>query len=82
MSVDVDLSVSNNNEDWTEFNRNVDEQLTPKMPETCGRAVSIYLFIDTKHAENFLTKRSQTGIIMFIQNVPTTICRRDRKSVV
>ena len=36
------LSVFNNNEFWTEFYGDVEDDLPPKMPEPRGRAVSIY----------------------------------------
>ena len=41
------------------------------MLDPCGRAVSIYLFVDANHADNVVTRRLHTGVIMFIQNAPT-----------
>ena len=38
------------------------------MPDPHERAVSIYSFVDAKHAGNIVTMHSNTGIIMFIQN--------------
>ena len=45
MGQNVDLLVSNNNADWTEFYGDVEEELPPKMLETHGRDVSIYSFL-------------------------------------
>ena len=40
----VNMSVFNNNADWTDFDRDVKEKLLPKMPELLGKLVSIYLY--------------------------------------
>ena len=40
------------------------------MLDPCVRAVSIYSFVDAKHAGNFLTRRSHTDINMFVNNAP------------
>ena len=40
------------------------------MLESRGRDVSIYLFVDSKHAGNVVTRHSHTGIDMFIQHAP------------
>ena len=40
------------------------------MLDPCGRAVSIYSFVDANHADNVMTRRSHTGIIKLIQNTP------------
>ena len=70
MDRNVDLLVLNNNAYWTEFYGDFEEDLTPKIPEPRGMAVSIYLFVDANHAVNFMKRRSNTGIIMFIKNTP------------
>ena len=70
MGSNVDLLVFNDNAYWTEFYVEVEEELTPKIPGPHGKAVSIYLFVDTNHACNIVTRQLHTGIITFIQNAP------------
>jgi hypothetical protein len=40
------------------------------MPEPRGRSVIISAFVDTNHAGNVVTRRSHTGIFIFVQNAP------------
>ena len=42
MGTNVDLSVFNNNADWTEFYRDIEEDLPQKILYPYGRAISIY----------------------------------------
>ena len=43
--------------------------------------ISIYLFVGANHAVNVVTRRSHTGIIMFIQNTPI-ICFSEKHNTV
>ena len=40
------------------------------MPEPLGHAVSIHAFVDANHAGNVVTRRSHSGIIIFVNNAP------------
>jgi hypothetical protein len=40
------------------------------MPEPLGNPVTISAFVDANHAGNVMTRRSHTGIIIFVQNAP------------
>ena len=40
------------------------------MPEPLGNAVDITCFVDANHAGNVVTRRSHTGILIFVQNSP------------
>ena len=42
IGVNVDLSVFNDNADWTEFYGNVEEELTPNIPEPHDRSLLIH----------------------------------------
>ena len=66
----IDENVFNNKADWTDFYGQVEEELPPNMPEPLGKAVSISAFVDANHAGNVVTRRSHTGIIIFVQNAP------------
>jgi hypothetical protein len=67
---EVDFSLFNDNADWREFYGDVTEELPVKRPKARGRPVSIYSFVDANHAGNVVTRRSHTGIIIFVQNAP------------
>ena len=56
--------------DWTEFYEEAEEEMPPGMPEPRGKPVHILTFVDANHAGNTVTRRSQTGIIIFVQNAP------------
>ena len=56
---------------WKDFYGDVAEELPPGMPQPLGNAVDITCFVDSDHAGNVVTRRSHTGIIMFLQNSPT-----------
>ena len=71
----------NNNADWAEFYRDVEEELPPKTPEPRGKDVSIYSFVNDNHAVNVVTRGSHNGIIMFIQNSPI-ICFSKKQNTV
>lgn len=55
---------------WREFYGDVAEELPARMPEPLGNAVDITCFVDANHAGNVVTRRSHTGILIFVQNAP------------
>ena len=40
------------------------------MPEPLGEGISISCFVDADHAGNKITRRSHTGIIIFVNSAP------------
>jgi hypothetical protein len=56
--------------DWSEFYGDVVEKLPPKTPKPMGNSVNITCFVDANHAENVVTRRSHTGILFYLQNMP------------
>ena len=56
--------------DWSSFYSELEEELPPRMPEPLGNPVTIHVFVDANHAGNVVTRRSHTGILLFIQNSP------------
>jgi hypothetical protein len=56
--------------DWSEFYGDVEEEMPPKMPEPLGSPVTISVFVDANHAGNVVTRRSHTGILIYLQNTP------------
>ena len=51
--------------DWREFYPNAKEPIPSNMPEPRGKPVSTTCFVDADHAGCRVTRRSQTGIIIF-----------------
>lgn len=56
--------------DWFDFYRDAKEAIPPNMPEARGLEVSITCFVDANHAGNVKDRRSQTGILIFINKAP------------
>ena len=55
---------------WREFYGDVEELMPAGAPEPRGKSVHIACFVDSDHAGNKVTRRSHTGIIIFVQNSP------------
>ncbi len=66
--VEVDEAAFNRNADWHAFYGDVAEELPPRMPTPRGKFVSIHCFVDANHAGNVVTRRSHTGVLLFVQN--------------
>ena len=49
-----------------------EDTLPHNMPEPRGKAVDITCFVDADHAGNRVTRRSHTGIIIFVNQAPIT----------
>ncbi len=56
--------------DWTEFYRGAKELLPSNAPPPRGNPVQINCFVDADHAGNRVTRRSQTGILIFLNRSP------------
>ena len=56
--------------DWQDFYRGAKEPIPRDMPEARGNVVSTHCFVDTDHAGNCVTRRSQTGILLFVNRAP------------
>jgi hypothetical protein len=70
-TVKVDDNVFYDGATWVEFYGNVVEEDPPGMPEPLGNPVTITCFVDANHATNQVTRRSHTGIIIFLNRAPT-----------
>jgi hypothetical protein len=56
--------------DWTDFYRNVQEALPPNRPKPRRNAVQMNVFVDADHAGNRVTRRSHTGILIYLNSAP------------
>jgi len=72
---------STSKSDWTPFYADAEELIPPNMPEPLGNPVNIFAFVDANHAGNVVTRRSHTGIIIFVQNSPILWLSRRQNTV-
>jgi hypothetical protein len=56
--------------DWYDFYRDVKEAIPPNKPPPRGRTVSTHCFVDASLANDSSTRRSQTGILIFVNRAP------------
>jgi hypothetical protein len=57
-------------QDWTDFYRGAKEAIPPNAPTPRGHPVQINCFVDADHAGNRVTRRSQTGVLIFLNRAP------------
>ena len=77
----IDERAFNSNADWTDFYGDVTEELPPKMPKPRGNPVKISAFVDANHAGNVVTRRSHSGIIIFVQNAPVIYYSKKQNTI-
>jgi hypothetical protein len=57
---------------WKDFYGDVKEAIPPNAPEARGREVTMNCYVDADHAGNQVTRRSHTGILIFLNGAPIT----------
>ena len=67
--------------DWGEFYGDIKEQDPPDMPEPLGEPVVMSCFVDANHAGNKVTRRSHTGIIIFLNNAVIQVFSKRQNTV-
>jgi hypothetical protein len=56
--------------DWKAFYHDAKEPIPPNAPEPRGHQVQINAFVDADHAGNRVTRRSHTGILIYLNCAP------------
>ncbi|KAL7562847.1 hypothetical protein ACA910_002464 [Epithemia clementina (nom. ined.)] len=56
--------------DWSEYYPDCAESIPPNAPPPRGNKVLTTCFVDADHAGCHVTRRSHTGILLFLQQVP------------
>ena len=56
--------------DWKEFYPGAAESIPTNMPEPRGRSVTMTCFVDADHAGCLLTRRSHSGVLIFVNRAP------------
>jgi hypothetical protein len=57
-------------QDWSKYYPDVKEAIPENMPEPRGKPVMMTCFVDADHAGCQLTRRSHTGVILYINRAP------------
>ena len=55
---------------WSEKYPDASEEIPPGSPVPLGKAAQVNVFADAAHADDFITRRSTTGIIIFVNGTP------------
>ena len=58
------------NHTWTEFYPDATEELPPDMPTPKGKPVLITWYVDADHAHDLVTRRSVTGVLLYMNSTP------------
>ena len=56
--------------DWTDFYRDAKEAIPPNAPPPRGKSVTTHCFVDANLARDMAGRRSQTGILIFVNRAP------------
>jgi hypothetical protein len=64
---------------WKEFYPDAKENMPYDQPEPGTKKAQITVFVDADHAHDVVTRRSVTGIVLFINNVPVRWISNARK---
>jgi hypothetical protein len=56
--------------DWQNFYHDAAEKIPPNAPESRGNPVQMNCFVDSDHAGNRVTRRSHTGVLIFLNRAP------------
>ena len=54
--------------DWKDFYGDMEEELPPKVPKPLGKSVHMTYFVDANHAGNVVTRKSHTGVLIYVMN--------------
>jgi hypothetical protein len=67
--------------DWTDFYKYAEEVMPPNMPPPRGKPMSQHCFVDSDHAGDKVTRRSQSGILIFCNTAPILHYSKRQNSV-
>jgi hypothetical protein len=67
--------------DWSDFYKPTKEVLPPDMPEPRGKAVQVTCFVDSDHAGDVVTRRSRTGVLIFVNRSPIVFYSKKQGSI-
>jgi Reverse transcriptase (RNA-dependent DNA polymerase) len=66
---------------WLDFYGDIQEEIPPEMPPPLGSEVRISCFDDADHASDLASRRSHSGILIFLNNAPIIWFSKKQNSV-
>ena len=67
--------------DWEQFYPGASELLPPDMPEPLGKPIQMTTFVDSDHAGDKVTRRSRTGVLVFLNRAPIIWFTKKQNSI-
>ena len=67
--------------DWSDFYPDAKEELPPDMPEPRGKPVELVVFVDADHAGDTVTRRSRTGVLIYMNRAPIMWTSKKQTSI-
>jgi hypothetical protein len=67
--------------DWTDIYQDAAEEIPPNAPSPMRGSMQINDFVDANHAGNKITRRSHTGILIFLNRAPIIWFSKAQKTV-
>jgi len=67
--------------DWTDFHKDVKEQIPADAPEPLGKPVEMTSHIDSDHAGDKVTRRLRTGVFIFLNRALIVWCSKKQSSI-
>ena len=67
--------------DWADFYPDAREAIPPDAPEPRGKPVQLTCFVDADHAGDRVTRRSRTGVLIYLNRSPITWFSKRQNSV-
>jgi Reverse transcriptase (RNA-dependent DNA polymerase) len=67
--------------DWNEFYPDATEELPPDMPPPKGIPMDTVCYVDADHAHDTVTRRSVSGILLFLNGMPVKWYSKRQKTV-
>ena len=68
-------------DNWKEFYPDAEEDIPSPMPTPRGRPCRLTCYVDADHAHDVVTRRSVTGILLLINNMPIKWISKRQKTV-
>lgn len=67
--------------DWVDFYKDYQEAIPIDAPEPRGKTLNLHVFVDSDHAGDKMSRRSQTGILIFCNRAPIGWISKKQNSV-
>jgi hypothetical protein len=77
----VDITNELPDQDWRDFYPDAAEAIPPNAPEALGRKMQMTCFVDADHAGDLVTRRSRTGVLIFLNRSPILWFSKRQNSV-